>query len=79
MKYNFGVKAKDIRNKRGRQNTKSGDFSNTNEILVKIFLKKWKKSGIVKELREKRYHETKGEKRRRKRNQSKKRIQKNNS
>ncbi len=73
MKYNFGVKESDLRFKK-----KKGANINTNEILVKIFLKKWKKSGIVKELREKRYHETKGEKRRRKKSQSKKRLQKKN-
>jgi ribosomal protein S21 len=71
MKYNFGVKNSDIK-------IKKNSNVNINEIMVKIFLKKWKKSGIVKELREKRYHESKGEKRRRKKNQSKKRLQKNN-
>ena len=71
MKYNFGVKNSDVK-------IKKNSNVNINEIMVKIFLKKWKKSGIVKELREKRYHESKGEKRRRKKNQSKKRLQKNN-
>lgn len=72
MKYNFGVSAKDIKPK-GKN---KGSSNVPNEVLVKIFLKKWKKSGIVKELREKRYFESKGEKRRRKKNQSKKRSQK---
>ena len=75
MKYNFGVKSSDLKFK----NKRSAANANTNEILVKVFLKKWKKSGIVKELREKRYFESKGEKRRRKKNQSKKRSKKLNN
>jgi len=38
-----------------------------NAILVKRFLKKWKESGILKELKEKSYPQTKGMKARKKR------------
>lgn len=37
------------------------------DILIKRFLRKWKKSGIVKELREKSYPQTRGMKARKKR------------
>tara|TARA_B100000579_G_C22208984_1_gene566417 strand:- start:59 stop:295 length:237 start_codon:yes stop_codon:yes gene_type:complete len=73
MKFNFGVSRKDIKFKGKDKRNMSTSVSN--EILLKMFLKKWKKSGIIKELREKRYHESKGERSRRKRNQAKKRQQ----
>lgn len=38
-----------------------------NSILVKIFLKKWKRSGILKEIKEKSYPQTRGMKARKKR------------
>ena len=38
-----------------------------NEILIKKFLRKWKKSGIVKELKEKSFPQTRGMKARKKR------------
>ena len=38
-----------------------------NDILIKKFLRKWKKSGIVKELKEKSYPQTRGMKARKKR------------
>ena len=38
-----------------------------NEIMIKKFLRKWKKSGIVKELKEKSYPQTRGMKARKKR------------
>ena len=38
-----------------------------NAILIKRFLKKWKRSGILKDLKEKSYPQTKGMKERKKR------------
>ena len=38
-----------------------------NAILIKRFLRKWKQSGILKELKEKSYPQTKGMKERKKR------------
>jgi len=38
-----------------------------NDILIKKFLRKWKKSGIVRELKEKSYPQTRGMKARKKR------------
>jgi len=38
-----------------------------NAILIKIFLRKWKQSGILKDLKEKSYPQTKGMKARKKR------------
>ena len=65
--YNFGVKMKPNRRKSDEEN---------NERLIKIFQKKWKKSGILKELREKSYPITKGQKKRRKKYLGKKRTAK---
>lgn len=38
-----------------------------NDIMIKRFLRKWKKSGIVRELKEKSYPQTRGMKARKKR------------
>ena len=53
-KFNFQVKA----------SSKRGDTAIENQKLVRKFLQKWKKSGIQKELRDRQYPVTKGEKRR---------------
>ena len=69
-KYNFGVKLRVGKGKSDAQN---------NDRLVKIFLKKWKKSGITKELREKSVPITKGQKERRKKYLGRKRTTKKQS
>ena len=69
-KYNFQVKTSP------RRTSKDTQFEN--DKLVKRFLRKWKKSGILKELKEKSVPVTAGQKERRKkylgkrRNRSKK-------
>jgi len=68
-KCNFSVKANPRKAK--------GTVSEQNAKLVKIFMKKYKNSGIVKELRDKRYPVTRGMKRRRKIAAGKRRAQKN--
>ena len=51
-KFNFQVKA----------SPKSRDVASENQKLVRKFLQKWKKSGILKEIRDKQYPITKGQK-----------------
>ncbi len=53
-KYNFQVKA----------SPKNRDAQSENNRLLKKFLSKWKKSGILKEIRDRQYPITKGQKRR---------------
>ena len=48
-----------------------------NEILIKKFIRKWKKSGIVKDLKEKSYPQTRGMKARKKRYLGKRRNNRN--
>jgi ribosomal protein S21 len=48
-----------------------------NDILIKKFLRKWKKSGIVRELKEKSYPQTRGMKARKKRYLGKRRNNRN--
>jgi ribosomal protein S21 len=65
-KHNFSVKL----------NPKLAEKKSTaenNEILIKKFTRKWKKSGILKELKEKSYPITRGMKRRRKKHLGKRR------
>jgi len=50
-----------------------------NNILVKKFLRKWKQSGIQKELRDKSYPQTRGMKARKKRYLGKRRNNRNQS
>jgi len=69
-KCNFSVRPK------GRP---KGTIQEQNERLVKIFNRKFKKSGITKELRDKRYPVTRGMKRRAKIKAGKRRAQKNKS
>ena len=65
--YNFGVKLRPNRKRSTEEN---------NDKLVRLFQKKWKKSGILKDLRDKSYPITKGQKRRRKKYLGKKRATK---
>ena len=53
-KFNFQVKA----------SPKSRDPSVENQKLVRKFLQKWKKSGILKEVRDRQYPVTRGQKNR---------------
>lgn len=69
-KCNFSVRIK--------RNSK-GSVQEQNEKLIKIFNRKYKKSGISKELRDKRYPVTRGMKRRAKKQAAKRRAQKNKS
>ncbi len=63
-----------------RQKPKAkGSIQEQNEKLIKIFNRKFKKSGITKELRDKRYPVTRGMKRRAKKKAGKRRAQKNNA
>tara|TARA_Y100001973_G_C5185148_1_gene327347 strand:- start:1330 stop:1557 length:228 start_codon:yes stop_codon:yes gene_type:complete len=71
-KYNFGVKLNPK-----QQNKRS--IEENNNILVKKFMRKWKKSGILKELKEKEYPRTKGMKERKKRHLGKRRAQRKRS
>ena len=64
-KFNFQVKA----------NPKTKDFETENQKLLRKFMRKWKKSGILKELRDRSYPITKGQKRRQKIKAGKKRAQ----
>lgn len=67
-KFNFSVKAK-------RSNR--GSVQEQNDKLIRAFNKKFKKSGIAKELRDKRFPVTRGMKRRAKIKAGKRRAQKN--
>jgi len=66
-KFNFKVKLK----------KSNGSSSRDNETLVKNFIRKFKKSGIVKELKKKQYPISKGQRKRLKKYLGKKRHQKN--
>lgn len=50
-----------------------------NDIMIKKFLRKWKKSGIAKELKEKSYPQTRGMKERKKRYLGKRRNNRSRS
>ena len=67
--YNFGVKL-------NRRLSDKKSVSECNEILIKRFVKKFKRSGILKELRNKREPITRGQKERQKRWVGKKRQRK---
>tara|TARA_R110001592_G_scaffold188358_6_gene433597 strand:+ start:19513 stop:19734 length:222 start_codon:yes stop_codon:yes gene_type:complete len=67
-KCNFSVRLK--------KNTK-GSIEEQNSKLIKIFNKKFKKSGILKELRDKRFPVTRGMKKRAKKKAGKRRAEKN--
>mgnify|MGYP003115245082 CR=1 FL=1 len=66
-KFNFKTKLK----------KSTGSSSRDNEILIKNFIRKFKKSGIVKELKKKQYPISKGQKKRLKKYLGKKRQQRN--
>lgn len=64
-KFNFQVKA----------NPKSKDANIENQKLLKQFLQKWKKSGLLKEIRDRQYPITKGQKARKKKMAGKRRVE----
>lgn len=64
-KFNFEVKA----------NPKAKDQSAESQKLIKRFLQKWKKSGLLKEIRDRQYPLTKGQKARKKKMAGKRRTQ----
>ena len=68
--YNFCVKQRPSK----RQRT----VEEANGVLVSAFMKKWKKSGILRELKEKTAPITKGQRKRRKKYLGKKRAGKKN-
>ena len=70
-KYNFSVKSNPRKAK--------GSIQEQNEKLIRIFNKKFKRSGIVKELRDKMYPLTRGMKKRKKIAAGKRRAKKNKS
>ena len=59
-KFNFGVKLNPKMS--GKKSVEE-----TNQLLIKKFLRKWKQSGILKELRDRREPVTRGQKARKKR------------
>ena len=59
-KYNFGVKL-------NPKLASKKSVEENNHILLKKFLRKWKQSGILKELRDRREPVTRGQKERKKR------------
>jgi len=65
-KFNFQVKA----------NPKNRDASSENQKLLKRFIRKWKNSGMLREIKEREYARTKGQKRRQKRAAAKRRAAK---
>ena len=64
--YNFQVKA----------NPKARDVDLETQKMIRKFMRKWKKSGILKELKEKSYPQTRGMKQRKKKYLGKKRNKK---
>ena len=66
MSFNFQVKA----------SPKEKDFKVENEKMIRKFTRKWKKSGILKELKDKSYPRTRGMKTRLKKYLGKKRSTK---
>ena len=62
-KYNFQVKA----------NPKAKDQSVESQKVIKKFLQKWKKSGLLKEIRDRQYPVTRGQKARKKKMAGKRR------
>ena len=70
-KFNFSVRSNPRKAK--------GTVQEQNEKLIRIFNRKFKKSGIVKELRDRAYPQTRGMKRRKKIAAGKRRAKKNKS
>ena len=78
-KYNFSVRLRQ-NNPKGRKtnrNQRKLSVDEENQILVKKFLRKWKQSGILRELKQRQYPKTRGMKEREKRFLGKKRSRKN--
>jgi len=65
-KFNFGVTI--------RETKKPLSKEEANNLLIKKFLRKWKKSGILRELKEKSYPITRGMKKRKKKYMGKRRL-----
>ena len=65
-KFNFQVKA----------NPKAKDQSVEGQKLIKKFLQKWKKSGLLKEIRDRQYPLTRGQKARKKKMAGRRRAEK---
>ena len=79
-KFNFSVKPRPNKNKKRNNRNRGNQGSSVEEenaILVKRFLRKWKQSGIARELRQRQYPKTRGMKEREKRFLGKKRARKN--
>ena len=68
--YNFCVRERPSKRRRS--------VEEANSVLISAFMKKWKKSGILKELKEKTAPITKGQRKRRKRYLGKQRADKKN-
>lgn len=68
--YNFGVKS--------RPSKKRRTVEEANNALISAFMKKWKKSGILKDIKERAAPITKGQRERRKRYLGKRRAAKKN-
>ncbi len=62
-----------------RLNENKKILGSKNEIMIKKFIRKWKKSGILREIKEKSYPVTKGMKKRKKKYNGKRRGNKNKS
>ncbi len=62
-KFNFQVRA----------NPRNKDTQTENQKLVKKFLRKWKNSGMLREIKDREYAKTKGQKKRQKRAAAKRR------
>ena len=71
-KFNFQVKA----------NPKNRDAASENQKLLKRFIRKWKNSGMLREIKDREFARTKGQKKRQKRaaaiRRSAKRLKKSN-
>ena len=77
-KYNFGVTLRQNKPNRNRgKKQRQLSTEEENNILLKKFLRKWKQSGISRELKERRFPKTRGMKEREKRFLGKKRSRKN--
>ena len=74
----MGLKKCNFSVKHNPKRSRGQSVEQQNAKLVRMFIKKFKESGIVKELRDKRYPVTRGMKRRRKKSAGKRRAQKNN-
>lgn len=78
-KHNFSVRLRpnNPNRKKSNRNQRKLSVEEENQILVKKFLRKWKQSGILRELKQRQYPKTRGMKEREKRFLGKKRSRKN--